>query len=315
MSSGVRECFVARPGFVWAASDYASLELAMLAQANLWLVGYSKMAEAINAGKDLNTLFGSQMMGVGYEDMKARLKAGDPVAKGMRQAAKAGNYGLGGGMGAAKLASTQRKVGLSLCTSMARAEKCGEYKVTEYKNRAISPTCLECIAAAEHLKREWLRAWPEMRDYLELASQVESAGGEVEQLVSKRVRGGCTYSAAANTLFQGLAADGAKRALWLVTKECFTDAFSTLYGSRPVAFVHDEIILETPEAAGHAALKRLQELMVAGMKEFVPDVAVRTEGCLMRRWYKGAEPVVVDGRVVPSKPEVRDGKTYWVKDV
>ena len=314
MASGIREAFIARPGTVFAGADYASLELCTLAQTCLDIWGKSRMAEAINAGMDINTLLGAQMADMPYEEMVKRLKAGDNRAKGLRQAAKTANYGFGGGLGAATLAVNGREAGLSLCVSMGRATTCGEYKVTEFKHREIPPTCLECIASAEFLKKEWLEAWPEMRDYLAMASKVEENGGEVVQPRSKRVRGACTYTSAANNLFQGGAADGAKRALWLVSKECHVDVKSPLWNSRPVIFLHDEIIMESPEEGAHEALMRLKELMVAGMREYTPDVQIRTEGALMRRWYKSAETVVVNGRVVPSKPENRGETTVWVHD-
>lgn len=68
------------------------------------------------------------------------------------------------------------------------------------------------------------------------------------------------------------------------------DRQSPLFGSRPVAFIHDEIILETPADRAPEAADRLSAVMVEGMKRFVPDVAVSADAHLMDRWNKDAEP-------------------------
>jgi hypothetical protein len=49
------------------------------------------------------------------------------------------------------------------------------------------------------------------------------------------------FTQSCNTPFSGLAADGAKLALWNLTH----------VGFRVVAFVHDEIVLEIPENGDH----------------------------------------------------------------
>ena len=62
-----------------------------------------------------------------------------------------------------------------------------------------------------------------------------------------RVRGRVGFTQARNTPFQGLAADGAKLALWALIRA----------GYRVVAFIHDEIIVELPEeGVDHAAEAR-----------------------------------------------------------
>jgi DNA polymerase-1 len=60
-----------------------------------------------------------------------------------------------------------------------------------------------------------------------------------------------------------------------------------------VAFLHDEFILEVPDDVdlAHAANLRLMKHMVEGMKVYVPDVPIKAEPSLMRRWFKEAEPV------------------------
>ena len=131
------------------------------------------------------------------------------------------------------------------------------------------------------------------------------AGGSfrIEQHRSGRLRGGCTFTSGANTLFQGLVADGAKLALWKVTRECYLPSDSPLYGSRPVAFVHDEVIIESSPKMAQSAAQRLSQVMVEGMASFIPDIPIKADAHLMARWYKDAEPIFNDsGELIPWTP-------------
>ena len=272
---GVRECFVPRPGHVFVAADYSTLELCALAQACLDLLGYSYMADAINDGQDLHLAIAAQLLNMDYEDAVLARKAGDKEVKEHRQLAKALNFGLPGGLGAETFCKFAKSYGVSL-------EE--EYAVS--------------------LKKHWLSAWPEMREYFDHVSGLSPFGNDftVVQLRSGRHRGGTNYTAGCNTYFQGLAADGAKEAIWRVAKECFTSG-SVLAQCRPVAFIHDELILEVPEASVDAAARLLCTIMQEAMEIYIPDVKIGVEAVAMARWYKNAEPVFEDGMLVLWTPE------------
>ena len=93
-----------------------------------------------------------------------------------------------------------------------------------------------------------------------------------------RIRAACTYTAARNTPFQGLAADGAKIALY-----CLQQA-----GYRVSNFIHDEFVIELPDRDGVGDQARtVESIVVAAMRQVVPDVAVRTEWFITERWQKG----------------------------
>jgi len=289
---GVRECFVPRPGFVFAACDYDTLELRCLAQACLDLVGRSSMAEAIREGKDLHLAFAAQLLGISYEDAVARKK--DPLIKKTRQEAKGFMFGRPGGLGADRMVDYLKASGTILDPDRTRAvEKARDY-IARYHE-----------------------AWPEIRDFFDLVSQQvgQDRTGVVRQLRSGRIRGGMGFTDGCNTYFQGMAADGAKAALYAVSRECYTGG-GPLEGSRLVLFLHDELIVEVPEERAHEAAYRLRDLTIREMELFVPDVPITCSPVLMRRWFKGCEAVFVDGRLVPSKPNnaVVDGKeiVQWV---
>ena len=299
---GVRECFIPTPGRVFCSVDYAALELCTLAQSALIVVGRSKMADAINESKDpgaLHTIFAARMLNRDPEEFKALVKAGDKGAKLARQMAKAANFGFPGGMGPAKLVLAKRKEGLRFCTASGLYEKCGERMSPQRNGPAV---CAACEAIAKKLREQWFQTWPEMESYFAHISALPALRDNQAVLISPGTgyqRGGLGFSNAANHPFQHLASCGAKHALWNVSRECYTDRASPLFGSRPVLFAHDEIIAELPEGKAHEAAHRMADIMVSSMREFVPDVHVSAEPALMRYWTKAAEPKYVDGRLVP----------------
>jgi DNA polymerase-1 len=264
-AGGIREAYVPREGTVFVACDYSTLELCALSQVCLDLFGESEMAKAINSGRDLHLAVAANILGTNYEHAQERRKKGDKEVQEARQLAKALNFGFPGGMGAESF------------RAFARAG----YSVDISEEQASS------------LKYEWLMTWPEMRLFFRHVSNLSSMGNDftVKQHRSNRLRGGTNYCAGCNTFFQGLAADGAKNAIWEVAKECYVREESPLYGCRPVAFIHDELLVEVPEGIEErtAAADRLADIMVAAMKVYIPDVRIDAEPAAMRRWYKGAE--------------------------
>jgi DNA polymerase I-like protein with 3'-5' exonuclease and polymerase domains len=146
-----------------------------------------------------------------------------------------------------------------------------------------------------------------MRKYFRyIADKCEEGGGQfdVQQHRSERIRGAVGFCDGCNTYFQGLSADGAKRALYEVAKECYNVPDSPLYGTRPVAFVHDEIIIEAKKEIAPFAAKRLTAIMVREMATFLPDIPIQADAALMNRWYKDAEPVYDEaGTLVCWSPE------------
>jgi DNA polymerase-1 len=316
---GVRDCFKARPGYVYCSVDYAALELCTLAQVCLWILDRSQMAETINATGDpgsLHTALAASMCGITAEEMTARIKRKDEEAKKYRQAAKALNFGLPGGMGAAKLVLAKRKKnegstelpdgtkipGIRFCVLIGGQERCGVEKVTEWKGRATPPICKACVELVEtKLRPQWFDQWPEIKAYFAwIANRVGEGGvGELPAPMTERVRGGLDFTNGANTMFQSPAADGAKNALRKLVRESYLDSHSSLYGTRPIMFVHDEIIAEMPEERAHEAGPRMADLMVSAMREYVPDVCIRAEPALMRHWVKSAEPTYRNGLLIP----------------
>jgi len=112
-----------------------------------------------------------------------------------------------------------------------------------------------------------------------------------------RRRSHVSFSQSRNTPFQGMAADGAKLALWRLYRAEF----------RTVAFIHDEVVIELPEdsdwnAAADQVCDIMREAMSAVMQS---DIPVEVEFSLSRRWYKHAEEVRDDaGRLMLWEPAI-----------
>jgi hypothetical protein len=281
---GVRECFIPRRGWYFIDADYSFIELVTLAQTCIDLFGWSKLADAINAGLDPHLDIAAEILGLSYEMALARYQAGDPEIKEARQKAKSLNFGYPGGLGAKTMVVYARQ------------------------NYGVKMT----LEQAVEFKEMWCRKYPEMRLYFRVAAQATANGTTAKfvQFISGRNRGDCSYTQYLNTAFQGRAADGAKNAGWLIAKECYlpTDTVyptvearrvaglpdtgdSPLYGCRTVIFAHDEFILEAPIPQAPRAALRLAEVMVLGMKPYTKDVRTVAAPVMVDRWRKGADPV------------------------
>lgn len=251
---GLRGIYVAKPGHVLLASDYSQIELCALAQSCLHRFGRSRLAEVINSGQDVHHWFGQLI-----KQNDKRPESEKSTDKQYRQLAKIPNFGLPGGLGAAKLV---------------------EYARFNYKVSITEDT-------AKELKALWLSTFPEMALHLKPRIDPTAYPDGQQWYMAETVNGRLaiheTYNTACNYPFQGLVADGAKVAAWW------------LYLRRlPVVnFVHDEFILELREDDPklQETIREVSAIMVDAMKLFIPDVKVKTESALMRRWSKQATEV------------------------
>jgi DNA polymerase I-like protein with 3'-5' exonuclease and polymerase domains len=144
----------------------------------------------------------------------------------------------------------------------------------------------------------------ELREVTEGGGWGQSRDFVARQLHSNRLRGGCSYTSGANTYFQGLTADGAKAALWAITKEQYANVASPLWGTRIVNFVHDENLIEGPEETVDVWAREAARIMIEQMSRYTPRVRVSVDVSVMRRWYKGAKPTFNSaGQYVPWEPK------------
>jgi DNA polymerase family A len=288
---GTRELFVPRPGFYFCSVDYAAMELCGWAQICLWTVGFSKLAEVLNEGRDPHTEFGARLAGITAAEAYARVKGlrGSELEQEFtgryRQLAKISNFGYMGGLGPAKMVLMARK----------------QYGV---------PLTLE---EAKALREAWMQMWPEARAYFAWANRqlkVRGVGEEsdrrvaVTQFRSGRIRGGMYYTQLCNGMFQGFCADIFGEAAWHITREMYVDTNSPLFGSRMVNALHDETLSELRIEHAHEAAHRQATIQIETARKWGPDVRWAAEPALMTRWSKDAKPSYVAGKLVPWLPLV-----------
>ena len=266
----LRGCIIPSPGMVFCAIDYSQLELCALSQVIKEMLPHIEptMLNAINDKMDLHCLTGASILDVDYEDFYAAYKDGDSEISEYRQMAKAANFGFPGGLGNKTFIDfAKASYGLILDDEQAQA-----------------------------IKKAYFTTFPDVKAYLNniesfLVDTDKGTYYQCKQYFTDRIRmvPHERYCAAANTFFQGLAADGVKDAViktfeycWFEDKECY-----------PIMIIHDEIIFELPSdehLSERAAV--LSEIMVETMQKWLPAVTnIQAEPALMLRWEKGAKTI------------------------
>jgi len=270
----IRQCFEARPGYVYVLCDYSTLELRTLAQTCLDLFGESHLAEVFQSGRDPHSLLAADIRDISYDRQVAEengqhgLKLAK-TANNTRQFAKVPNYGVPGGM----------------CNS----ESLQSYAAGMGIDIAIS----EADDAFDYFHDTW-----EVVD--RYFGFIEDKTGWKDAMTvvyprSERLRAKSSFTQAANALFQGPAADGGRLACHRLNQRCLARPDDVLYGSRLCAFVHDETITEVPQDRAHECAMAISETMETAMNRYTPDVDNEAEAALALRWFKSADPVYKPG--------------------
>lgn len=273
----IRECFIPRPGNVLVQCDFSSYELRTLAQCCINLGIESRLAEAYQKGLDPHLIFACEMEGWDYDKIEkiygneARSVSAQKdhpqyaQIKSSRSLAKVANFGYPGGLGAKSFVDFALSWGIEISEQKAR-----------------------------DLKEYWMQTWPEVKQYLAYINAQARFDGKVPlpqhapngAINGWRIRLAPRYTSACNSLFQGLASDGLKLAMWRAVREMHTDPKGALYGWKLFVNVHDELIIEGPEDRAEPAAKRLSEIMVGVGEIFTPDVPLEAEPEIMDRWRK-----------------------------
>ena len=316
-AAGIRECFIPAPGYKFLIIDYAQIELSTLAQVCMDRYGISKMAELINQSVDLHRWFASVLLNKNIEEItkeeRQRAKAcnfGFPGGLGTTAflAYAKATYGIEG-MSIEQAEQYRNRwleafpeMKLYLADdSLSRLKKMYDFSTA---GLALGFPCDEESAAKLFMKilsgglhnnlghpygsktLQW--AFEEVLPKLHQPSRGIAEGSPdlkrqildltAVQTRTGRIRAACTYTAARNTPFQGLASDGAKIALYRLRAA----------GYRVCNFIHDEFVIELPDRAGiEDQAVTVDSIAVSAMRQVVPDVAVRTEWFITERWRKG----------------------------
>jgi hypothetical protein len=260
---GIRECIVARLGAL-VSTDYTGLENATLAQVIAWALGRRTMADKISAGWDFHCEVGADMLGITYDEMKARLKAGDKLAKMNRSAAKPLNFGLPGFMTKASTVQSYARIGYGVNLPVSRWQE-----------------LIDLWYATQHDQVAYLL------EYVESLKCGEGRGALYEVPIpgTDIIRRGATRTAAANTGFQGLGAQVAGEGLYLV---CRAQMLGELPG-KACAFIHDEVISDAKPEDIEEVRAGQERLMLLAAERIMPDVKMSAESVAMTHWSKDAQ--------------------------
>lgn len=272
--AGFRECHVAPEGLVYASLDYATVELRTWAQTCLDMFGFSALADAFNEGFDPHLAFGLDLLAaetgrvipyaVAVEILKDKTHPDYAAIKDKRQLAKIANFGFPGGLGVSAFVDYCRGYGVIIT-----------------------------VDQSQFLKDRWRAMWPEADAFFAWIGQQSDIAGRdntfrLVQPFSGRLRGGCTYTSGANTLFQGPAADGLKRAVAALHDAMYCQEDSILDGVRVWNVIHDEVLLVGPEWSAAYWAEEASRIMETAMQAVTPDIPQIAEPALMRRWDKDA---------------------------
>jgi DNA polymerase-1 len=196
------------------------------------------MAAAYRRGEDLHVRKARSVLGI------------SEVTRAHRQLAKALNFGLLYGMGAARFRDYARNnygVGLSL-------EKARAYRAAFFKS------------------------YPGLGSWHRRTGSSDAAI-DTRTLTGRRRAGVTRFTEKLNTPVQGTGADGLNLAmalLWERRAEC--------PGAFPVLVVHDEIVVECDEPQAEVASVWLKRAMLDGMAPLIDPVPVEVEVKVGRTW-------------------------------
>lgn len=283
----IRSIFKAPPGHVVIEADFKAAELIALAEVFRAAYGGSSLERDLRSGEDVHVATAKRL----FPD-----RVPTPAD---RQAAKAVNFGLPGGLGVIKLRVYARKsFGLDLTETEIRALKQRALSASPELRRYLSGDHVSFLARAAsnlNLTLDGLldaldarlrngdpnlgAAYRALRDW--------SAGGACppglapppgfsptfdlvrssSRALTGHIRGRCSYTEAHNLPFQSLIASAGKLAVWYLMAVASPPTFV------PFAFVHDSIavVCLAEDAADTAAYLKLA--MERGLRDVCPALA------------------------------------------
>jgi DNA polymerase-1 len=230
----VRRAFIARPGYKLLSVDYSQIELRILAHYS----GDEFMTKAFESGRDIHAATAAAVFNIPYDEVK----------KEQRYMAKRVNFGLLYGMGAFRLS---KEVGSSVKEATAFIET-------------------------------YFARLPKIREYLEGSKQLAAAQGYLETLFGRRRSFAVLKNAsndrvssiararaereAINMPVQGTNADIIKKAMIELPERLQKAGLNAIL----ILQVHDELVLEVPDAEVKTTAQLVQDVMSNTVKLNVP---------------------------------------------
>jgi DNA polymerase I len=236
-----RALFVPEPGNVFIIADYGSMEMRAAAHAS----GDIAMREALENGLDLHRVTAARMTGKALDDVTAEERKG----------AKAVNFGSIYGQGAAGLVGSAW-VNFDTVLDLAEAR-----------------AWLDAFAASYPQLVRWRREDYEQcveRDYIVIGKDAGHGIGRIWPK-SRLGRDESYYTRCCNLPIQGACADASMLALAYADDRLFDAGIE----GGPVAWLHDEIVLEVRADQAAQAAEILRQAMIDGFIETFPDAPIK----------------------------------------
>ncbi len=248
-TSEFRKCFVAAPGYVFAAADYASQELRILGE----LSGDEAFAEAFRNNVDLHSATAANMFHIPIEE----------VTKDQRSKAKSISFGLAYGMGPGGLAGR-----LDISIDEARDLINKYFAVNKGVHKWLQRT------VRESADRGYALSLLGRRRNFNMPSQ-----GLPDEEYRKQMS--AIERQSKNMPVQGLAADMTKLALIYLHRALKG------YDAKIVLAVHDEIVVEVRIDQAEEVKEIVASSMVRAGEVFLKSVPTVAEAKISDRWEKG----------------------------
>lgn len=274
-SNTFRNCFEARPGFLWVSIDYAGQELNLMADGS----GEEGFIDVLNKGEDLHCYAGSMMF-------KKTITKAD---KELRNKAKTINFGKPYGMGPPKLADTLQisiEEAESLFTEYAKAfpklNKWLENQGSKAKKLGYAETFYPCKRKRFFPDLKLANQFREEASYLVKGSQEsKDCWREIFKIEGQVERNGM------NMPIQGTGADITKEALIEVRE--LVKRYNQQYNFEVaylICTVHDQIDVEVREDLAEQFAKEMEELMVKAGNKYVTKVSMKADTTITKHWQK-----------------------------
>ncbi len=281
--AGVRECITARPGYALVVSDFKMLELVALAQLCVDHLGLHTMAQKIRDGVDMHAEIGADVLGITYEEIQARRKAGDYAADEARDSGKPANFGLNGGM-------------TDLDTYVLYARKSyGQLLCEQGPDESNDAVHARRLIKAASVVAAWKTRAVDQQAWIEYVRRSGYRLGDRGMRYDMKHPGfvnlwrrGLSRTEATNNPFQIVGANVSHRAVGYVLDAQYVPVIDrggaeqpgALFGSHMVLTTHDDIVSEVPLhcVAEHARIQ--EELMARAARElcsgvFFPDTPTK----------------------------------------
>lgn len=296
-ASALRSCIIAADGCTLDVGDWNAIEVRVL----FWLAGHTKGLQAFRDDRDLYLEMAAHIYGMKIEKLVKLFKAGQALAKLMRQLGKQTVLGAGFGIGIngikfqATCAQYKIKISLELAQSAIKAYRAMHPQIPAFW-RALEKAAIYAVVSPGRQYRVGRLVWEKRGDFLQVTlpigrkicyykarvDKVKTPYGMKPQLSYMGVRSPSKTFGLIHT-WGGKLAENVTQG---VARDLMVEAELRLEKTRiyqPVLAVHDEIISERWEHQG--SNEEFLEI-IGEAPAWADDLPIKVEGWSEKRYRK-----------------------------